>query len=78
MSKIEKLMKMSLVHDVEVLNDNMFEEPPHMWMITKDVPPSEKEKLKHKKEHAFNIHGVTIEAASRKDAIKKFNRLKNK
>lgn len=78
MNKIEKLMEVSLAHGVEVLNNNMFEEPPHMWMITKGIPPSEKEKLKHKNEHTFSIHGITIEAASRKDAIKKFNRLKKK
>lgn len=78
MNKIEKLMEMSLVHGVEVLSNNMFEEPPHMWMITKGIPPSEKEKLKPKKEYAFCINGVTIMAASRKDAIKKYNRLKKK
>ena len=78
MSKIEKLMEMSLAHGVEVLNNNMFEEPPHMWMITKGISPSEKEKLKPKKEYTFCIKGVTIEAASRKDAIKKYNRLKRK
>lgn len=74
MSKIEIL----LAHGVEVLSDNMFEEPPHMWMITKGIPPSEKEKLKPKKEYAFCIKGVTIMAASRKDAIKKYNRIKKK
>lgn len=78
MNKIEKLMEMSLAHGVEVLNNNMFEEPPRMWMITKGIPPSEKEKLKPKKEHTFSVHEVTIEAASRKDAIKKYNRLKKK
>lgn len=78
MNKIEKLMEMSLAQGVEVLNNNMFEEPPRMWMITKGIPPSEKEKLKGGIYRTFSIHGVTIEAASRKDAIKKFNRLKKK
>lgn len=76
MNKIEKLMEMSLAQGVEVLNNNMFEEPPHMWMITKGVPPSEKEKLKPKKEHTFCINGVTIMATSRKDAIKRLKKRK--
>ena len=76
MNKIEKLIEMSLAHGVEVLNNNMFEEPPYMWMTTKGVPPSEKEKLKPKKEHTFNIHGVTIMATSRKDAIKRLKKKK--
>ena len=76
MNKIEKLMEMSLAHGVEVLNNNMFEEPPHMWRITKGAPLSEKEKLKPKKEHAFCINGITIMATSRKDAIKRLKRRK--
>ena len=76
MNKIEKLMEMSLAHGIEVLNNNMFEEPPHMWMITKGIPPSEKGKLKPKKEYAFCINGVTIMANSRKDAIKRLKRRK--
>ena len=40
--------------------------------------PSDKQKCQPKTQHEFTIKGVKIMAASKKDAIKKFNRLKKK
>ena len=45
-----------------------------------DIPngntPSDKQKCKPKVQHEFTIKGVKIMAASRKDAIKKYNHRK--
>lgn len=38
--------------------------------------PSDKQKCQPKTQHEFNIKGVKIMAASKKDAIKKYNLLK--
>lgn len=38
--------------------------------------PSDKQKCQPKAQHEFTIKGVKIMAASKKDAIKKFNHLK--
>ena len=38
--------------------------------------PSDKQKCQPKAQHAFTIKGVKIMAASKKDAIKKFNHRK--
>lgn len=43
-----------------------------------DIPPSDKQKCQPRVQHEFTIKGVKIMAASKKDAIKKFNRLKKK
>lgn len=40
--------------------------------------PSDKQKCQPKVQHEFTIKGVKIMAASKKDAIKKYNRLKKK
>ena len=40
--------------------------------------PSDKQKCQPKKQHEFTIKGVKIMAASRKDAIKKYEHLKGK
>lgn len=41
-----------------------------------DIPPSDKQKFQPKVQHEFTIKGVKIMAASKKDAIKKYNHLK--
>ena len=38
--------------------------------------PSDRQKCQPKKQHEFTINGVNIMAASKKDAIKKFNHRK--
>ena len=46
--------------------------------IPKGTIPSDKQKCQPKQQHKFIINGIEIMAASRKDAIKKFNHLKGK
>ena len=41
--------------------------------IPKGTIPSDKQKYKPKEKHEFTIKGIKIMAASKKDAIKKFN-----
>ena len=47
-------------------------------MLPKGTIPSDKQKCQPKEQHKFIIKGVEIMAASRKDAIKKFNHFKEK
>ena len=44
--------------------------------IPKGSIPSDKQKCKPKEKHEYNINGINIMAASKKDAIKKFNHRK--
>ena len=44
--------------------------------IPKDSIPSDKQKCQTNEQHEFNIKGIKIMAASKKDAIKKFNHRK--
>ena len=44
--------------------------------IPKGNIPSDKQKCQQKAQHEFTINGVKIMAASKKDAIKKFNHRK--
>lgn len=44
--------------------------------VPKGNIPSDKQKCQPKAQHEFTIKGVKIMAASKKDAIKKFNKLK--
>lgn len=43
-----------------------------------DIPPSDKQKCQPRVQHEFTIKGVKIMAASKKDAVKKYNHLKKK
>ena len=44
--------------------------------IPKGTIPSDKQKCKPKEKHEFTIKGIKIRAASKKDAIKKYNHRK--
>ena len=44
--------------------------------ISKGCIPSDKQKCQPKAQHEFTINGIKIVAASKKDAIKKFNHSK--
>ena len=44
--------------------------------IPKETIPSDKRKCQPKEKHEFTIKGIKIMAASKKDAIKKFNHRK--
>ena len=45
--------------------------------IPKGNIPSDKQKYQPKEQHEYTIKGIKIMAASKKDAIKKFNHRKN-
>ena len=45
-------------------------------VIPKDNVPSDKQKCQPKEQHEFVVKGIKIMAASKKDAIKKFNHRK--
>ena len=47
-------------------------------LLFKSNTPSDKQKCQPKAQHEFTIKGVKIMAASKKDAIKKYNHLKKK
>ena len=44
--------------------------------IPKGSIPSDKQKCQPKEQHKYNINGINIMAASKKDAIKKYNHRK--
>ena len=44
--------------------------------IPKDSIPSDKQKCQPKEQHKYTIKGIKIMAASKKDAIKKYNHRK--
>ena len=53
-------------------------EPIPLSLLPKSNIPSDKQKCQPKEQHEFTVKGVKIMAASRKDAIKKYNHLKGK
>ena len=55
------------------MSDFPFGSPRIIFNIPKGNIPSDKQKCQPKIQHEFTIKGVKIMAASRKDAIKKFN-----
>ena len=81
MNKLHELMQIATVFGLSS-DTNMYGEGRNQYRDYKPKPlpiaPSDKQKLKGGICSTFSVHGVTIEAASRKDAIKKFNRLKEK
>ncbi len=58
------------------MNDLPFGFPERQLAIPKGEIPSDKQKCQSKAQHEFTIKGVKIMAASKKDAIKKFNHRK--
>ncbi len=61
-----------------MLKGNPFVLPYHNpdGLLPNGCVPSDKQKCRSKVQHEFTIKGVKIMAASRKDAIKKFNHRK--
>lgn len=57
---------------------DIFRSPTPTLDTLKGNIPSDKQKCQPKVQHEFTIKGVKIMAASKKDAIKKFNHLKKK
>ena len=58
------------------MDDFPFGSPRIRFNVPKGNIPSDKQKCQLKAQHEFTIKGVKIMAASKKDAIKKFNHRK--
>lgn len=58
------------------MSDFPFRNPRIKFNIPKGYRPSIKQKCQPKVQHEFTVKGVKIMAASRKDAIKKYNHRK--
>lgn len=58
------------------VQDDIFASPSPRLDAPKGNIPSDKQKCQPKAQHEFTIKGVKIMAASKKDAIKKYNHLK--
>ncbi len=58
------------------MSDFPFGLPNFRFNVPKGSVPSDKQKCQSKAQHEFTIKGVKIRAASKKDAIKKYNHLK--
>lgn len=58
------------------MSDFPFGSPRIRFNIPKDNIPTDKQKCQPKEQHEFTIKVVKIMAASKKDAIKKFNHRK--
>lgn len=58
------------------MDDFPFGSPRIRFNVSKGNIPSDKQKCQPKAQHEFTIKGIKIMAASKKDAIKKFNHRK--
>lgn len=58
------------------MSDFPFDVPSFRFNAPKGSVPSDKQKCHLKEQHEFTIKGVKIMAASKKDAIKKYNHRK--
>lgn len=58
------------------MSDFPFYLPNLRFNVPKGSVPSDKQKCQPKEQHEFVVKGVKIMAASKKDAIKKYNHLK--
>lgn len=58
------------------MDDFPFGSPRIRFNVPKGNIPSDKQKCQSKAQHEFTVRGVKIMAASKKDAIKKFNHRK--
>ena len=74
------LMRMALIMAATAAyaQGDIFGSPSPRLDAPKGNIPSDKQKCQPKVQHEFTIKGVKIMAASKKDAIKKYNRLKKK
>ena len=70
------ILNMQSVLDYQMGDDFPFGSPRIRFNVPKGSIPSDKQKCQPKVQHEFTIKGVKIMAASKKDAIKKYNHLK--
>lgn len=75
---VGNLMKMALMMAATTAyaQESIFGSPSSRLDTPKGSIPSDKQKCQPKAQHGFTIKGVKIMAASKKDAIKKFNHRK--
>jgi hypothetical protein len=73
-----KLMNLALMYTAitAYASEHPFGSPSPRLDTQKDSVPSDKRKCQPKAQHEFTIKGIKIMAASKKDAIKKFNHRK--
>lgn len=72
------ILNMQSALDYQMGDDFPFGSPRIRFNVPKGSIPSDKQKCQPKVQHEFIIKGIKIMAASRKDAIKKFNHHKKK
>lgn len=70
------ILNMQSALDYQMGDDFPFGSPRIRFNVPKGNIPSDKQKCQTKEQHEFTIKGVKIMAASKKDAIKKFNHRK--
>ena len=72
------LMRMALIMAATAAyaQDSFFGRPSPRIDTPKGIVPSDKQKCQPKAQHEFVVKGVKIMAASKKDAIKKYNHRK--
>ena len=72
------LMRMALMMTATTAyaQDSIFGSPSPKLDTPKGNIPSDKQKCQPKEKHEYNIKGIKIMAASKKDAIKKYNHRK--
>lgn len=71
------ILNMQSALDYQMGDDFPFGSPCIRFNVPKGNVPSDKQKCQPKAQHEFIIKGMKITAASKKDAIKKYNHKKN-
>lgn len=71
------ILNMQSALDYQMDDDFPFGSPHIRFNVPKGSIPSDKQKCQPKTQHEFIIKGMKITAASKKDAIKKYNYRKN-
>lgn len=76
MNGLLSMINMQTELEYQMGDDFPFGSPRIRFNVPKGNIPSDKQKCQLKAQHEFIIKGIKIMAASKKDAIKKFNHLK--
>jgi hypothetical protein len=76
MNGLLSMISMQTELEYQMGDDFPFGSPRIRFNVPKGNIPSDKQKCQPKAQHEFTIKGIKIMAASKKDAIKKFNKLK--
>ena len=67
------ILNMQSALDYQMGDDFPFGSPRIRFNVPKGNIPSDKQKCQPKEQHEFTIKGIKVMAASKKNAIKKFN-----